>query len=113
MPLLTVTEVAHRFHVDHRTLQRWVREGRVTEHQTLLGQLRFRENEVRTALEGDEASVEADRRRIREMEESHTRREVFLLWLEDLDRPGSEERRRVTLDLIIRRARYARTGRED
>lgn len=112
LPLLTVTEVARRYHIDQGTLMRWIEAGVVREHRTLLGQRRFRENEVQDALAADEVEANRDRERRREVDTAYDRHVTFLDWLIALDEPGSRERQRVTLDLIVRRARWARFGDE-
>ncbi len=57
--LLTPSEVATLFRVDPKTVTRWAKAGKLTSIRTLGGHRRYRENEVRSLLEGNTAPVEA------------------------------------------------------
>lgn len=48
--LLTPAEVATIFHVDPKTVTRWVKSGKLTSIRTLGGHRRYRETEVRALL---------------------------------------------------------------
>ncbi len=52
-PLLTLSEVAKRWNVNPKTVQRWARKGRIASIRTLGGHRRFRLADVLAALEGD------------------------------------------------------------
>ena len=52
-PLLTLSEVAKRWNVNPKTVQRWARNGRIKSIRTLGGHRRFRLADVLAALEGD------------------------------------------------------------
>ncbi len=50
--LLTPAEVASMFRVDPKTVTRWAKAGRISAIRTPGGHRRYRESEVRAALEG-------------------------------------------------------------
>lgn len=50
--LLTPAEVAALFRVDPKTVNRWVREGKIESLRTPGGHRRFRSEEVKALLEG-------------------------------------------------------------
>ena len=50
-PLLTPGEVAGMFKVDPKTVTRWAKAGKIGHVRTLGGHVRFRESEVKAALE--------------------------------------------------------------
>ena len=57
--LLTPSEVAAMFRVNHKTVTRWAASGRITSIRTPGGHRRFRESEVRALLRGEnETSAE-------------------------------------------------------
>ena len=51
-PLLTPAEVASMFRVDPKTVTRWAKAGRISSIRTLGGHRRYKESEVRKALQG-------------------------------------------------------------
>lgn len=54
--LLTPSEVAKLFRVDPKTVTRWAKSGKLSSIRTLGGHRRYRASEVRTLLEGQQAS---------------------------------------------------------
>lgn len=102
--LLTSDEVADVFRVERTTVHRWVRARRLPNARTPGGKLRFRRRDIvdllRRTLSGEATDVTEDPV------------EAFARWvvsLDDVDGPGAEERRTVTLNQIIERARDALT----
>ena len=55
--LLTPGEVAEMFKVNPKTVTRWARAGKITAIRTLGGHRRFREDEIRGALESQLTDV--------------------------------------------------------
>jgi excisionase family DNA binding protein len=49
--LLSPSEVAQMFRVNHKTVTRWARAGKISAIRTLGGHRRFRESEIRKFLE--------------------------------------------------------------
>lgn len=58
--LLTTAEVAALFRVDKKTPTRWAKAGRIGSVKTPGGHRRFRESEVRAALQRGETDVHQD-----------------------------------------------------
>jgi excisionase family DNA binding protein len=54
--LLTPAEVAALFRVDPKTVTRWAKAGKISSIRTLGGHRRFRENEIRDLLKGEQSA---------------------------------------------------------
>jgi len=96
--VLTGIEVGRMFRVDAKTIARWARCGKLPHFRTAGGHRRYRESDVRRVLAGI-WGTELDPR---------SACERFADWVISLDEPGSVDRRTVTLQQIIERARATR-----
>jgi excisionase family DNA binding protein len=106
--LLTVTEVARRYHVDQRTVLRWVEDGALPVERTLAGQRRFNEEAVQAVMALEDGAVEALEYRWQQDDEKLRRLEAFTRWLTDLDLPERKAlRQTTTLTRIVALAREA------